>query len=555
MVRGAHQIAFGGNYIHTQLNVVSYLNSSGNYTFNGQNTGLGLADFMIGRPSNFQQASPSTVYNRQHYIGAYLQDTWKANSRLTVNAGVRWEPFLPTYSKNSYISHFNAKLFSQGVRSTVYKNAPAGLMFPGDPGYPGKKMGFARLGHFAPRLGVVWDPKGDGRMTIRAAYGTFFDLPNMFFFYAISAQNPPFGNVIARPNPANGFLNPWEGYPGGNPFPLTVTRDATFPLAAGYNSIPLNHTSTYTNQWNLSVQRQVGDDWLVAANYVGNNVIHMWTGNQVNPSVYIPGASTTANANQRRVLYLQNPAQGQYYGAINQLDDGGTAVYHGMLLSVQRRRSRGMTVQGNYTLSHCIGDLPNVELGVQGPNYSMSNNRRADRGNCAQDRRHLFNLSTVVETPQFSGSVARTVLSGWQVSAIVRLQSGGFFSAATGLDNALTTGANQRANQLLADPYASDKTVDRWINPAAFQQPATGTIGNAGINALLGPGRMTIDAGLTRSFQIREGQTLQFRVEAFNLPNHLNPNNPVSALNNPNFGRILSAADPRLLQAALKFAF
>src|SRR5207248_3007733 len=153
--------------------------------------------------------------------------------------------------------------------------------------------------------------------------------------------------------------------------------------------------------------------------YVGTENVHLWGGNQANPGIYVPGTcvagqygltaagacSTTANVNSRRSLILQNPAQGTYFGTVSQLDDGGTGNYNGLLLSVQRRRAKGLTVQGNYTLAHCISDLTNAELGVAGSNFIIPGNRLSSRGNCpTSDRRHNFNLSTVYQTPQFSST-------------------------------------------------------------------------------------------------------------------------------------------------------
>jgi hypothetical protein len=145
--------------------------------------------------------------------------------------------------------------------------------------------------------------------------------------------------------------------------------------------------------------------------------------------------------------------------------------------------------------------------------------------------------------------------SNWQVSGIVRLQSGGPLTVLTGVDTALSGQTLQRAVQQLDDPYASTHNINGWINPAAFRAPATGTYSDLGINTLRGPGGILIDAGVTRSFKIREAQSIQFRVEAFNLPNHVNPGNPITTLNSQQFGQIVSAGDPRIMQLALKYVF
>ena len=171
------------------------------------------------------------------------------------------------------------------------------------------------------------------------------------------------------------------------------------------------------------------------------------------------------------------------------------------------------------------------------------------------DKRHLVNLSTVYAVPGFANRTIHLLFSDWQVSGILRVQSGSYLTVTTGVDNALTGQPNQRPNQILADPFASEKTIDHWLNPAAFRAPATGTYGNLGAGNILGPGNIRLDMGLTRTFNVREGQTLQFRAEAFNLPNHVNPGAPVTALNNPNFGRSLTAGDPRIMQLALKYVF
>jgi hypothetical protein len=259
--------------------------------------------------------------------------------------------------------------------------------------------------------------------------------------------------------------------------------------------------------------------------------------------------------NNRRRLNVLNPAQGQFFGTVSQLDDGGTGSYNGVVFSVQRRQAKGVTVQANYTLAHCISDLANAELAVAGQNYTIPDNRGYDRANCpTSDRRHVFNVSTVYQTPTFANSAMRVLASGWQISGIVRLRSGPYMSIVSGLDQALTGQGNQRAVQLLENPYG-DKTVDSYLNPKAFTQPSLGTYSPIGANNVLAPGLVQIDMGLTRTFNVYERQTVQFRAEAFNLPNHVNFAAPVNSINNASFGKIQAAGDPRLLQFALKYVF
>jgi hypothetical protein len=575
MVRGPHQIGFGVGFIHSMMNFNGGTQASGTPSFSAQQTGHALGDFMLGKVSNWTQGNVTTWYVRQNYVALYLQDTWKVNSRLTANWGIRWEPFNPASDKEGRIGHFDQAWFDQGLRSTVFKNSPAGLLYPGDTGVPNSKsFSEPRKLNFAPRLGVAWDPKGDARMTVRAAYGIFFDYPHFFQFDGLK-DTPPWGSRVVLTNPAGGFEDPWQGYPGGNPFPVFPTANVAFPTSGTYLNMPLHLKTPYVNEWNLSVQRQIGTDWLVSGNYIGNSVIHLLYTSEGNPAVYMPGSScviagktyspcsSTSNTAQRRELFLKNPDQGQYYGNIIQVNDGGTRSYNALLLSVQRRRSNGITVQGNYTLSHCIDDGTNPSFNNSGGD--LPERRKLDRGNCASDRRHNVNVSMVYETPRFSNAALRALSTGWRVSGIVGVLSGSYLTVTSGLDNALTaTFSNmsslnpkedQRPNLVLLNPYAPNKTVNQWLNPAAFAQPALGTFGNLGSSTILGPASITINMGLTRTFQVRENQSIDFRAEAFNLPNHVNPGIPGTILTNSKFGRITTAADPRILQLALKYVF
>ena len=499
-------------------------------------------------------------YYRLNYLAAYLQDSWKATQRLTINAGIRWEPYLPVYVDDIGLSYFDRSWFDQGIKSTVFVNAPAGLKFPGDPGVPGnRRVGYHHLWDFAPRLGIAWDPTGNGSMSIRAAYGIFYNRPNLTTYGGYSSAAPN-GSQVSLNFPSS-FDDPWKDYAGGDPFPVRVTKDFVFPAQGNYFPFELNAKSTYQNQWNLSLQKQIGSDWLVSGSYVGSSIIHLWTLNKSNPGVFLGlPQSTNANLNQRRILYLANPAEGRSYGDMQSGESGGTGNYHGMLVSIERRQANGLTMRTNYTWSHCIADL--VATSQTASAVTKPFDRSSSRGNCGNsDRRHVFNTSTVYETPQFANNVLRKLAGRWQVSGIVRIMSGSYFNVAAGTDRALTGAPNQLGVQLLADPYMANKT-DLWsnnnlyLNPAAFAIPALGTYGNMGTNAIRGPGSIRIDMGLSRTFQIRERQSLQFRVEAFNLPNHLNPSNPVSSLNNTtNFGKILNSDDPRIMQAALKYVF
>ena len=476
LVRGNHQFSIGGNWIHSRIETLNNRPTNGAFTFNGQGTGLSLADFMLGSVSGgFLQGNPVYDYDHSEYVGAYAQDNWRVRPNLTVNLGLRWEPFLPVKNTYSWVSHFDQTRFDQNVHSTVYPLAPAGLMFPGDSGYPGDATTFGKIAQFAPRVGVVWTPNGDERTSVRASWGVFYDTPHLFFNTRF-ANNPPWGAQITISNPPGGFADPYLGYPGGNPFPALNTGWATqpFPAFGVYVNTPLHLEPTSLQQWNVSVQRQIGD-WLVAASYLGNHSSHLWRATELNPAVFGPGA-TTGNTNARRVLELANPVQGQFYGTIGQLDDTGRANYGAMLFSLQRRLKNNLSVLSNWTISKCMSDPATTE--ITGPTIVNPANPDADYAYCSSDRRHVVNVSVVARTPDFDNHVLRAILGDWQLSPIVRWQSGNRSTVTTGVDNALTGLGGQRAVQILDDPYGTGGPT-AYLNRAAFTSPDDGHLQHA----------------------------------------------------------------------------
>jgi hypothetical protein len=576
-------MSLGANAAHWRINLNAYVRSDGNFTFSGQETGLGLADLLTGRPSNLQQTPVNTMYMHQWYLGVYAADTWKATPRLTVNYGLRWEPRFAPVARHGYLSNFDEARYKANIKTTVFKNAPAGFTYPGDPGFPGRCRpsgvciapgGYTQWKDLSPRLGFAWDPRGNGSMSIRASYGIAYDMNAGNFFSGFIS--PPWTNRVILSSPPGGFDNPWQGFPGGNPFPAPpVDANAPFVPFGAYYSMPFDNPTTTKHSWNLSIQQQIAADWLVSASYMGSQTAHIWSSRALNAPIYFPGGpctikgvsynpcSTTANLDVRRRLAILYPnITGTDLGYLDQWETGGTQSYHGLLVSVQRRAASGVTVGANYTWSHCNGDGSASQTaggGNPGANFLDPNNRAFDRGNCEVDRRQVFNMTAVAETPRFSNNTLRAVVSGWRLAGIYRKSSGQFLTITSGVDRALNGITAQRPNQILGNVFddKSAKPLSRYLNPAAFALPPLGSNGNMGPRNVQGPGNWQFDIALSRILRVRENQRLEVRAEAYNLTNSFRPNTPELSTNfNQNtFGQIRAALDPRLLQFALKYVF
>ena len=573
-INGSHQLAFGGSVLQGRQSNFAYFAALGQFTFSGQTTGLGMGDFLTGKPSRFFHGAPNAHVARATYIALYATDTWKMTPRLTLNYGVRWDPYLPQRTGTAPFwaaMNFDYERFKQGIRSKVFTNAPAGMYFSGDPGFPGDTGVDNQWWHFAPRLGLAWNPDGAGRTSIRAYYSYSYAFVPGDFKETYSGM-PPWGNRVTLTSIPGGFDNPWQGITGGNPFPYVIDANVKF-APVGFFYTQRYDTKTPTVQsWNLSVQRQVGKDWVTSVSYIGTANHHLWGSVQINPAVNIPGAScalngvtyspcsSNANTDQRRRFSIERPADGALMGFVAQGDDGGNQSYNGMILSVERRAAKGITINANYTYSHCIGlgeaSLYNPMGANANVTYTDPNNRDFDRGNCDSDRRQFFNLTSVAETPSFANPTLRKIATGWRFSAIYRRSSGNPINVVSGQDRALSGINDQRASLIGANPYTgSSAGFANYLNPAAFTMPDLGTLGNMGYNLLRGPATWSFDVALSRAFQLHERQRLEFRGEAFNLTNSFRPQNPNSSLSNNTFGQIRTAYEPRILQFALKYVF
>ena len=624
LIRGNHELAFGVDYIYGLMDTVNNRPANGIYAFNGnamsvQNGkvgSLGYADFFAPCPTclqSFSQGLPDLENDGQTRFGAYIQDSWKLSKRLTVNYGFRWEPYISEHNSNGHSENFNMANFTAGTVSSVYTAAPAGMIFDGDKGMPGNKYTNNVWDIFDPRLGIIWDPFGDGKTSVRAGFGIFHDSPQMFFSTRYS-NAPPFGDTLT-PNPAS-FANPWLNYPtaGANadPFPglNTAGKAAPFGLEGVYVNEPLTIKVMSLEQWNLSIQRQMGS-WLFSGSYVGNRTVHLSTSYEADPALYAPqtwngltgaasncvttignyqftppsstsktaanSCSGTGDYNQRRLLILQNATQGAYYSTIGQYDPEGIADYNGLLLSA-RRQTKYMSLLANFTWSHCLSESETTEL--TGPSYLIPpawdpNGRRASYSNCDSDRRKVGNVSLVVKSPTYENHVLKAVVTGWQFSPIFTATTGGFSTISTGSDYTFAGTGNTIATNP-ANPYGTrtnfgtfgyltPNVVGATPQQSTWAAPANGAFNYQRPLTIHGPATYELDTALSRTFPIPhlEGENIQFRWEVFNLPNEAilgggaagTGSGLSTTITSSTFGNITSAGNPRIMQFALKYNF
>jgi hypothetical protein len=411
-VTGGHQFSVGANLARATLDSADYANAAGNFTFNGSLTGIGLADFLTGQASQLIHGTPSILHNYQWYIGVYGQDAWTVSDRLTLNLGLRWEPYFGTYSKNGAISNFSLDNFNKGIRSSMFVNAPPGLLYPGDAGFPQGKTGLNKQwGNIAPRLGLAWDISGNGRLALRSSYAINYDIPTAIF-QQVPASGAPFGNRLTLTGNIP-LDDPYRNVPGGSTLPVKVPppADVIFPGLGSYAAIDPNINSTRVQSWNATLEKQVGKSWQVAASYLGTYLDRIWGQDALNPGIYMglgpctlrgvsyPVCSTQANTDARRVFSQVSAEAAQKYSYVSQYRAVGTQSYRALKLSFQRRSGSGISLSGNYTLSHCVTDTPVTGNFIQfNATWLKPGDPSYDKGNCPYNQRQIANFTAGAQT-------------------------------------------------------------------------------------------------------------------------------------------------------------
>jgi hypothetical protein len=542
--RGKHSISFGGEWERTEELNRGSSGNEGSFSFSGYATTNAWADYLLGKPVTMTQASPYERLVKGWDWYAFVQDDIRLTSRLTVNLGLRYEWFQPYHAVYGRTNTYRA-----GQQSVVQPNAPLGMVFPGDAGVPAGLVPTDK-NNFAPRVGFAWDPLGKGQLSIRGAYGLFYeDMRSDVWTYP--AVNQPF--VISDTVPAPfSFNNPFRGMV--DPFPYIYSpATAKFSYPMSLFTVPgptLN--SPYVHDLNFTVEKTLPGGMVLKAGYVGkleHNLLQML---QENPAVYIPGQSTIANTNQRRILLPGT------YASFRQIATNSNAAYHSLEASVSRRFNRGLTFLGSYTFGKLLDYYSAQNLG-QTPQNPY--NERLDRARSDEDRNQVFSGSFVYDIPLLraqKGWMTRA-FGGWSVSGLVTKATGLPVFVTSGQDFSLTGVGFDRPN-LVGNPAMSHANeaafIRSYFNTAAFSANLPGQYGTAGRNLFSGPGMFNTNLSLVKSFRISERLgALQFRAEFFNAFNHTNFGQPDGVFVDKTFGQIQTAADPRIVQFALRYQF
>ena len=620
-VIGAHSLKFGVQVSFEQVNVNPDAIFNGTFVFNGYQTGSDFADYLIGAPNQFNQQDSATYYPRHRYAGWYAQDSWRVKPSLTLNYGMRME--LMRYWSEKYDQ---VPTFKPGEQSVVYPNAFPGLVYPTDPGIPNTLV--PEKFRYAPRIGLAYSPDqksgllgkifgGSGKTSIRASYG-IFNTVIQGNTIGVDEPQPPYGlsdtvynGLFATPyNLADGTL-------GTTPYPLTfppLNATASHPrpnviFNGVYNPqsgmtapVPWN-TYPYTEQYFLSIERQLPGQAILSLSYVGSQSHHqllVYSANPGNPALclalnqpgVLAGGATCGPGGENNSYTLASPltfkgvaysagttlqgtrmglnptlvnnnVDGNYYGNDDYDASIGNANYNALEATV-RRSSKRLTFSLNYTYSKSIDQASSLADSVDPFNFSRT---RAISG---WNLTHNFVATYEYQLPlEQLTTHARHVLEGWRISGITRVSSGFPVTLSTDGDNSLQgSSPNGINNRYLDLPDFTGQPVGinsnprgnglAYFNPGAFTDNALGTVGNAPRRYFSGPGMFNTDLALQRIFQFSESKTLQFRLESFNVFNHTQFFGPASVsgdVDNPLFGHVINAMSPRLVQLALKLNF
>jgi outer membrane receptor protein involved in Fe transport len=570
--RHRHTFQFGGEARRDRINLLYINRPNGAFTFNSNFTGYALSDFYLGYPYMFQQGSGDPSLNGTSWTySIYAQDQFRINRHFTVEAGVRYELNQPYVEDKNHLAALHP-----GQQSTVQPNAPVGLVYPGDVNTPRATYN-TDINNVSPRIGLIIDPNGDAKTSIRAAWGIYFDsVPGQGDFFQNGTLAPPFQPLQEIDFYANTtkptstyFSNPYNGIPvGAVGFPANLTF-------IGW-SLPDSFKTPRIQQYNLGIQHQFTDKIGFELGYVGSRGQFLPIFIEVNPTLAVPTGTGAYRAGARTPF--------PQFGLTRPTFSAAKSWYDSLQSSVQLRNWHRVHGTFAYTWSHSIDHVSGLNIGTDarpilpvtiGNQTSIDTALTREKGNSLFDARNRFVMSFGYELPRLldKSLVERLIVGGWQINGIFQVQSGNPFTV---INSSTTAQSLTFRPNVSCDPMAgSFHTVSQYFNTACFSLPAASATvidnsksGNEGRNTLLGPGFNTTDASLFKDFNISETQKIQFRFEVFNVFNEAHfaqPNltypqqtTPTGAIpSTSTFGKITTTVgnDSRVVQLAAKYAF
>ena len=552
---GSHTVSVGVNAWHQFSEQITEYPAQPIISFNGSFTGFGLADFLLGDADQFTQGAGVAQGVHGWQLGLYAQDQYKFRPNVTITAGLRWDPNLAPDVVGGLGS-----AFIPGQQSTRFPGAPVGLNFPGDHGVSESLMP-RTYGYYEPRIGIAWQPQSLPKTAVRAGFG-LFDAPLPYSAYGHVSGIAPFSptyNFSAGATPIN-FSNPWGSFAGTgyvSPFPPFFSINNK-PAANSTFTTPLTIPTVFSNNyrlgvtesWNISLEQQFYTNFALHMAYVGSESYHQTEAIDQNPGIFASGG--------QRTTYPQ-------FGQILTDFSNGNASYHALQVGIEKRLSRDLQFQSNFTWSKTIDIAASGNIAFGTPELANPFNLGFNRGISYLNVPLISITNFVYTTPRLEthNLLLRQALGGWQATGIVTAQSGSPFTIA---------GANGNASQSLQYGDRADSVpgqsieehvgsrahwLGSYFNTKAFADTAVGTFGNIGKNTLIGPAVGTADLGVDKNWAIHEGWNLQFRWEAFNALNHPSFGLPGNYYGSPTFGQIttIGAVQPRVMQGALKLTF
>jgi hypothetical protein len=569
-IKGQHQLKFGGGYQYDQINMLNGIATNGFFVFSDFPVNNSFASFLFGQPVVFLQGGGNFYRGlRGQGFNLYGQDTWRVSSRVTVNYGLRYEVPSPYTEIHNY-----QNLWIPGRKSVVFPSAPEGLLYPGDPGVPRGLIPTDRAA-FAPRVGLAWDAKGDGKWLVTAAYGIFYDP-----YY--TGEGGPLQDPISAPPylqtpqvSAPDFADPFNGQ---NPFTGTFLPNMTLLVLNPNLRLP------YAQDWNLNIQRALGADWLLEIGYIGTKGTKLPRFIEGNPAVYIPGESTQDNADYRRLYSgctVADPTGTCTYSSVGEIAGIADSSYNALQVSLKRRFAHGFSMLASYTFSKTLDDASSFNItgsasqSVAGENDLAQSpfDVKSEWGRSMFDARHRLVVSYQWNLPWFRhpDTWYGHILGNWQVNGITTFMSNTPFTVYDSSNPSLQGSApeisgfySSRPN-IVGNPNSGAcvangvsipvRTAGCWFNTGAFAHAAMGTFGDVGRNTMDGPAFQQWDFSAVKTIPIHESMNLQFRGEIFNIFNNVNFLLPNNDINSPGFGQITAAQPGRIVQLALKFQF